>query len=344
MSESTENSVPADVPQAAGTASAGALLRAAREAQGLSLDALATQLKVAPRKLDALEADRHEELQGPTFVRALAQAACRALKVDPTPVLLRLPRVEQPTLAHVSRGLNAPFRERGMLRESSEGWFAHRGFLALIVALALVAGALVWLPGGWLSWKATVASVPSAAGAASAEVLANEGVPLGAVPPVLMSPASDAAATSQPGASVPAVPAPASAVVAERSGPASEEAASAAQARPAERASSGSAVGSVATAAASGPAPAPAVAARLVAPAAVLQVRALSQSWIEVVDGGGKLLLGRTVPAGEALALEGALPLRVRVGNVQGTELKFRGQMIDLATVAKDNIARLELK
>ncbi len=40
---------------------AGSLLRAAREKQGLHIAALAAAIKVAPRKLDALENDRWNE-------------------------------------------------------------------------------------------------------------------------------------------------------------------------------------------------------------------------------------------------------------------------------------------
>ena len=71
--------------------SAGRLLREAREAQGLHIAALAAAIKVAPRKLELLEADRFDELPDATFTRALAQTVCRALKIDPAPVLALLP-------------------------------------------------------------------------------------------------------------------------------------------------------------------------------------------------------------------------------------------------------------
>ena len=94
--------------------------RATRQAQGLHIAALATQLKVTPSKLELLESDQHAELQGSTFVRALAQAACRALKIDPAPVLARLPDAHGNTLDQVNGGLNAPFREHGARRAARE--------------------------------------------------------------------------------------------------------------------------------------------------------------------------------------------------------------------------------
>ena len=53
-------------PQAAG-GSAGALLRAARERQGLHVAALAAMIKIPQRKLESLEADRLDELPDATF-------------------------------------------------------------------------------------------------------------------------------------------------------------------------------------------------------------------------------------------------------------------------------------
>src|SRR5687768_11256537 len=91
---------------------AGALLRAAREKQGLHIAALAAAIKVSPRKLDALENDRWSELPDATFTRALAQTVCRTLKIDAKPVLDLLPAVGGAALEHASVGLNTPFRER----------------------------------------------------------------------------------------------------------------------------------------------------------------------------------------------------------------------------------------
>ena len=83
-------------------------------------------------------------------------------------------------------------------------------------------------------------------------------------------------------------------------------------------------------------------------PAAVsaspLQLKARGASWVEVVDGRDQTLLARTLAAGEVVAVDGAMPLRVKIGNVAATELSFRGQSVDLASVARDNVARLELK
>ena len=291
---------------------AGGLLRAARQAQGLHIATLATMLKVSPRKLEALESDQYGDLQGVTFVRALAQAACRALKLDPAPILAKLPRPDQEGLGQVRGGLNAPFRERGMKREPSESWFAHRGLLATVAVLMLAALAMWGLPrDSWSQLRALVGSATPA--------VADAGSPSEAVPVEAMPPAGSGATASSMVVSA----APASAVAP---------------------------VAPVAAAPASSAMPAAVVAS--VAPIAVetsdggssLQFHTREASWIEVVDGGGKVLLGRTLTPGESLAVNGVAPFRVKIGNVRGTELTLRGQAVDLLAQAKDNVARLELR
>ena len=67
-------------------------------------------------------------------------------------------------------------------------------------------------------------------------------------------------------------------------------------------------------------------------------------SWIEVVDLQGRLLWTRTLTPGEVVALEGASGIRLTVGNAAGTQVRWRGQVVDLAGSTRDNVARLELK
>jgi cytoskeleton protein RodZ len=83
-------------------------------------------------------------------------------------------------------------------------------------------------------------------------------------------------------------------------------------------------------------------------PAAVvhgpLTLRTNEPSWIEVVDAGGRPLLARLLQPGETVGLDGAMPLRLTIGNASATEIAFRGNSVDLAPYTRDNVARLELK
>jgi cytoskeleton protein RodZ len=92
------------------SATAGQLLRRAREAEGLHIAALAVALKVPVKKLEALEADRLDLLADLVFARALAGSFCRVLKVDPAPILARFPRSDGPRLKTDETGINEPFK------------------------------------------------------------------------------------------------------------------------------------------------------------------------------------------------------------------------------------------
>jgi cytoskeleton protein RodZ len=75
-----------------------------------------------------------------------------------------------------------------------------------------------------------------------------------------------------------------------------------------------------------------------------LQLKASAETWVEVVDGQSKVLVSRMLLSGEAVVLDGAAPFRLKIGNAAGTEVAFRGQVVNLASSTRDNVARLELK
>ncbi len=301
-------------------ASAGALLRAAREKQGLHIAALAAAIKVAPRKLDALESDRWQDLPDATFTRALAQTVCRTLKIDARPILALLPAAPVAALAPLGNTMNEPFRDRSARDTSGFGTAAIR---PMVWAAAVLMGAalLVYFvpPDLW-----AVRPAAPAASAVSTIVLpppvpASESAP---------TPTQSAAAASVAAASAPADPASAAA------GPVAAAAASGAAVAPAQASTGGETVFS-APAGASASVP---------AAAGLVQLSSTEASWVEVRDARGNVLLSRTVQPGESVGLNGSLPIRMTIGNAVGTQVQFRGQPVDLASRTRDNVARVELQ
>lgn len=73
-------------------------------------------------------------------------------------------------------------------------------------------------------------------------------------------------------------------------------------------------------------------------------LRPAAESWVEARDGGGAVMLSRTVLAGEVIGLDGTPPFRLKIGNAETMHLSYRGQRIDLAPFTRDSVARLELK
>ena len=304
MSDPTSATSPAS--------SAGALLRQARQAQGLHIAALAAAIKVTPRKLELLEADQFDQLPDATFTRALAQTVCRALKIDAAPVLALLPPAGGQRLEQVGSGLNAPFRDRPGRMAPNE--WAMFGNPTLWIAALLVIGALVvyLMPSHWLP-KAARSAIGSGAGAASA-------------------PATAASASTTISETIVAAPT--------GSGAASTPAPS--DAFPPEAASS-PAAGSAAPVA-EGQVPVNDTAGEPIAVTGVLQLRPNAQSWIEVTDARGAALISRLVEPGEAVGLDGTPPFKLKIGNAGATHVVFRGKPVELTPYVRDNVARFELK
>ncbi|WP_349743339.1 helix-turn-helix domain-containing protein [Roseateles cavernae] len=286
--------------------SAGAWLRAARMAQGLHIAALAAQLKVPQAKLEALEADRYQDLPDLTFARALAKAMCRVLKVDAAPVLALLPRGDEAGLDRVSRGLNQPFRERPGREDS--------------VSLDWLKRPLVWAPAGLLLAALLIYLLPTQ-WLGSLDSFGEGAMEQGTAQPVPAAPAASADAAPVPAETTGSAPA---AIVAAQTITAAPLAAPVASAAPVAVSASASA---------------PVLAVGQVP----LSIKTSAESWVEVVDTKGQVLFSKLMRPGESAALAAQPPLRLRVGNVSGTEITLRGAAVDLAAQAKDNVARLEL-
>jgi len=138
---SLDSSIPLNQDGVGRQDTAGALLREARQSQGLDIATLAGLLKVPVQKLQALEQDQFELLLDPVFARALASSICRMLKLDPAPVLQRLPAIAAFKVTSQNRGINTPFRARSGGHGASVWSQISRP--AILVGLAFLLGALV---------------------------------------------------------------------------------------------------------------------------------------------------------------------------------------------------------
>lgn len=301
----------------------GALLRQARERAGLHVATLAATLKVPVQRLEALEQGRFDVLPDATFTRALALSVCRVLKIDAAPVLAGLPAGQAPDLGPARDTIGAP-----MPRESAGtggGTPSVRERAPWWVALVLVALAgVLWfvLP------NADDTPPPVVSGAA-------------VTPPVTDGPATAPASASASAVS-PATPLPAASApgVSTAAGPGdTATAATAATQAAAQTPAPPTAASTPTTAEAQAPSPLPA------ATAGVLELRIRGgASWIQVTGASGRVWLQRNVQPGETLRFDEDLPLAVTVGRADVTEVVVRGQPFDLAPLARNNVARFEIR
>lgn len=191
---------------------AGALLREARQKQNLHIAALAASIKVAPAKLEALEAGRLEELPDATFTRALAQSVCRVLKIDAQPVLALLPSGAAVALEKVDAGLNTPFRER-QDRAAPAEWLLPRqpAVWGVVLLLLGAAAAFMLMPGSWFGrWTPSATDAP--VDGVRSETIPTPGIGVASSPAAVVPAAPPATITATAPLDAPAASMPAASV------------------------------------------------------------------------------------------------------------------------------------
>lgn len=313
LDPSSVTSRPADVPHAPLD-----LLRQAREAVGLHIAALAAALKVPVRKLEALEAGRYEELPDLTFARALASSACRQLKIDPGPILEQIPMGRQPVLGNPGNAINAPFKASFPGATSSQSsWFFRPS--VIITALLLVA-ALVLLVLPEAIQLPTLGTDPTS----------SAGEPGQTTEPVQLG-------SSLPGDVEVDEP------VAPPFGGSIEESAGPAAGPPGADASSTEAAPEVQPTAASAtegtqPPGTP------TASTALLRISAVGESWVEVTNGSGAVVVQRVLKQGDVIEFSSAPPYKVILGRAEAAQVLVRGQSLDVMPYARNSVARFEVK
>jgi cytoskeleton protein RodZ len=287
---------------------AGAQLRAAREAAGWSQEAVAQQLKLAPRQVRAIEEDDYARLPGRTFVRGFVRNYARLVRLDPSAVMAALPRgdgtspLDRPSLTAVSRPM-VELPVASMRRNPWTRWLIPFALLAIVAA----AGVYEFMRSP----------------AASRRIPVESGSVTPSPPPASQGPSTTA------------LPNPLANAKTESAGPMAQSESATAGAPPI--ASDTSTAESVAPTPA---APTPNAAAQ----SATLLLTFKEKSWVEVKDGNGAAIFLQTGAAGTTQTLSGTPPLDVSIGNAAGVTLTYRGQPIDIAPYTRANIARLLLK
>ena len=146
----------------------GAVLRAAREAEGISVGDMAVQCRLAVTQIRALEEERLENLPEPVYVRAFIRGYAHALKIDPAPLvddyMMRCGRrgaaVEVGQLPNRSPSTEAVFHEPPKNRTLKAVLF--------VVLAALVGGGI------WAVYTDQFASLHTSSEAQKVESGANE--------------------------------------------------------------------------------------------------------------------------------------------------------------------------
>jgi len=76
----------------------------------------------------------------------------------------------------------------------------------------------------------------------------------------------------------------------------------------------------------------------------VLELSGRGESWVDVTDGAGQSRLRKLMQGGEIIRVTGQLPLSVTIGRADMVTVSVRGKPMDLTPLARDNVARFEVK
>jgi cytoskeleton protein RodZ len=310
----------------------GASLARERQAQGLSLDDVSARLKVAGNKLAAIEAGRIDALPDLTFAKGVMRAYARMLHADIDSLLARFHAQAVPVVDVGIRrqgSLNesfddrARFRSSGTFRASGSSGSGGRWIWLALVAAVVCAGALFgvdhikqWIDAQREGFATSApAEESSAPGAESGTVVA----PL----PQVMAGADASAPSESPAIGTTGT-----------TGTTETPLAPPLAAAPAP-------AGAIASAAS---APMAATAAAPAAAGSDVRLRFVGETWYEVRDSNGKVVIGGTAKAGEEVAGSGTPPYKVVIGNVKGVESMTRGGApVDVQAANRNNVARMTL-
>lgn len=306
MMDTPETDAIGEMAQTA-TPMIGPSLKLARETRKLSVEDVASNLRLSVRQINALENDEFNALPEATITRGFIRNYARLLEIPAEP-LLEAYRASSP-----GDGPKAiTIQSANILISGGD----KRPWLAYILASLVIAALL----GAWLLYFEHTEHVSLDKAAEPAPIKAEQNNQTVTEPlPIAALPAAERTVDTieqSPTATVPAE--------------ASQTPQAAPQAPPS--APETDAVSAVV---------APAEASKDVSK---ISLRFAEQSWVSVVDRDNKEILNKNKPAGSEETVEGMKPFKVVIGNSAGTSLVFNGKVIDLAPHTKLNVARLTLE
>jgi cytoskeleton protein RodZ len=299
--------------------SVGKQLASHRRALGLSIEQVAEQLKLAPRQIEAIEADNHAAMPCVAILRGFIRAYAKLLKVDSVPLLATIANeVVRPNEGVPLKQIVAtPFSETSFPSMNRYGKYYKWQFVLLFFVVLLIAVGVFWMrmtPTSFFSetskkltllsqstLHASMSEVKNVAitnGVSVVDESTKKNIATELVPVIAPAPVPTPVASSSPVSVVtsfdplpvlPALPA----IEVEKNN-------------------------------------------------LVLKLR--QDSWIEVKTASNSTLISRLVKAGSTESFDMKEPLFLSVGNISGVDATLRGIPIELKNGNKKNIVRLSLK
>lgn len=287
----------------------GSLLVLAREEQKLTVEDVASRLRLSPRQIAALENNDFAALPEVMITRGFIRNYARLLGLDSEPLL-------QAYGTHVS--VNDPYAisipSANILISGKDKRPWRNYIMASLIIVVLLSGWLIYTessPQRPLHKLTSMAQTPSPKQAAenTTSPTVSEPMPVPALP---------VAERTEGQTSTTDIVLPVSGLQPEQPAPAKVE-------MPVSTPSAAKAPTSVSS-------------------AGRLKFTLNESSWIRVFDRDGKEIINKTKPAGSEETVEGQPPFKIVIGNTAGIQLLYNDKPVDLAPYTKLNVAHITLE
>ena len=298
----------------------GGALRTARESQGLSIQDIASRLRLGPKQIEALETDNFTALPEPTIVRGFIRNYAKQLKINAEP-LLDAYNVLVPG-SDLHRLIVKPSTNMKMTSHKKPKLGRY-----LLVVLAALLGLGLWLfyqsyiqkPHPTALGESAIGEGVNIEGVNSEIAVSTEPLPEAALPAAereaALQTSTELTLPAAPLADVPLNPTDANlSNTATTTLPASVEPAVIPPAAPNPNG------------------------------VAKLEFSATQETWINVVDASGREIYNKIIFAGSRESIDVTPPVNVTVGNAGATSMSMGGKPVELAPHSRNNVSHIKLE
>jgi cytoskeleton protein RodZ len=325
----------------------GGVLRQAREKQGLSVHDVSTSLRLSDKQIEAIESDQFHLLPQPSIVRGFIRNYAKIVKVDSDPIVAAYNALI-PDAAPQSFTVKSNTTTRSVIGENKVS-FSPALFIGLVFLFGLIAALFYYYtehikpnsakPSAELTVNKEELNVDVTPNSASVEFA----LPAAERLPETTAPAEPATSTNSAEITLPAnnLTAPTTQNI------------EVAPVAPAKSTDLPVATPQLQTELSINQTPAPAaqeivpkpdnVNANEASNVKTLSFTASEETWINVVNSRGKQIYSKVLSAGQSESIQASGPLKLTVGNANSTTLNLDGQSVDLASHARNKVARLTI-
>ena len=323
---------------------AGAILKAAREAKGLSIEAVATQLHLRPRIVSDIEQDIFDNIASTTYVRGYIKNYARFVNADINEIQLclkhQLPEIVPPAMQSFSRKTTHQARN------------SRLNLVTYLIVTVLIAMLVLW----WVQKSSLLTdvdvSLPTAeeiaadtsmpepqqiirpqdpqADTASENTLANNTDPVASVDTTMSANdtlAANVVDTNASSVTPPSVADTSSTPVSETTTSVVDPAPTSVLNQPSAQASENTTGNDTVSTSSEG----------------LLTIDLTGDCWINVIDANGKVLVDGVKTASNKVEVRGTKPFKVILGAPQVASISLDGSEVSLAEFANGRVARLTL-